>query len=136
MEISNGEIWMAKPALDKLAELKIPVRVSLEIARLGIKLNDLFNPVEKVRIKLVQQYGEKDGKGNISTLNASEENKILFNKAFDELMTEKVELEFKNKIKLPEKVSAACDKCSHNMDKPLEIEASLLMNLERFVEVV
>ena len=40
-----------------------------------------------------------------------------------------------DKVKLPEMVTATCDKCNHNMDKPFEVEPSILMALEKFIEV-
>ena len=51
-----------------------------------------------------------------------------------ELMNQEVEVVFE-KVMLPEKVAATCDKCSHNMDKMFEIEPSVLMALGKFVDV-
>ena len=53
---------------------------------------------------------------------------------FNELMSLEVEVVF-DKIKLPEKISSTCDKCNHSIDKPFEIEAKILMALDKFVEV-
>ncbi len=57
-----------------------------------------------------------------------------FAKEVNELMAIEEEFVFE-KIKLPEKVTGTCDACHHNMDVTLQIEPSILMALEKFVEV-
>ena len=68
-------------------------------------------------------------------------NENIFSKDFakfmgemNELFSQEVEVVF-DKVKLPEKVAGTCDKCSHNMDRMLEIEPNVLMALDKFVEV-
>ena len=134
MNLKNGEIFDAWNALNKLTPdgTKFPVKVSLGIVKLRTKLRDFYNEIEEVRSGLNRTYGEKKN-GKIKVEEDSK-NWPKFVEEIEELMNQEVELVI-DKVKLPEKVGGTCDKCSHNMDKMLEIEPSVLMALEKFVEV-
>ena len=134
MKLNNGEIYYAWEALNKLTPegTKFPVKVSLGIVKLRTKLKDPFNEIEEVRNGLVKTYGEE--KGGQVTVDPESKNYVKFTEEMNELFTQETEIVIE-KFKLPEKVAATCDKCSHNMDKMLEIEPSVLMALEKFVEV-
>lgn len=137
MKLNNGEIFAAWDALNKLTPegTKFPVKVSLGIVQLRTKLRDKYGEIEEVRSGLIKTYGapEKDNPQNIR-VEPDGENFQKFVEEFNELMAQEIEVVF-DKVKLPEKVAATCDACKHNMDKLLEIEPSVLMALERFVEV-
>ena len=133
MKVLNGQIFQAKEPLQKLSQEKLPVKTSWGLAKLTIKLNDQWKAIDEVRNGLIKKYGTADDKGNISVKQDSE-NWTKFVEEFSELMMQEVEIVF-DKVKLPEKVSATCDACKHNMDRMLEIEPSILMALEPFVEL-
>ena len=137
MNLTNGEIFGAWDALNKLTPegTKFPVKVSMAIVHLRTKLTDPYREIEEVRNGLVKTYGEPDPENPQSLrIDPKGENFGKFAKEFGELMSQEVEVVFE-KVKLPEKVAATCDKCSHNMDRMLEIEPSALMALEKFIEV-
>ena len=133
MKLTNGEIFQAKDPLQSLMEIKLPVRVSYDIAKLAIKLNDKLRAIEETKNGLIKKYGEPGEKGQI-VVKPESENFIHFVNEMGELMLVEEEVVF-TKIKLPGKVTSTCDKCSHNMDKNLEIEPKTLMSLEKFIEV-
>lgn len=134
MELNNGEIFSAWDALNRLTPegTKFPVKVSLGIVKLRTKLSDAYKEIEEVRNGLIKTYGEeKDGQ---IMVDPKGENLPKFVEEMNELFAQEVEVVF-DKVKLPEVVALTCDKCSHNMDKMLEIEPSVLGALEKFVEV-
>ncbi len=134
MKLNNGEIYSAWDALNRLTPegTKFPVKVSLGIVKLRTKLGEPYKEIEEVRNGLIKTHGkEEDGQIKVDP---EGENFEKFVEEMNELFAQEVEVVF-DKVKLPEKVAATCDKCSHNMDKMLEIEPSVLMALEKFVEV-
>ena len=132
MKLKNGEIFGAAQPLSKLMDEKFPVKVSLGLAKLVNKLNVELKAIEEVRQGLVKRYG-KEVNGQLR-VDQEGENFQKFISELNELFDQEVEVVFE-KVKLPEKVAATCDKCSHNMDKMLEIEPSILVALEKFVDV-
>ena len=134
MKLNNGEIFNANQPLGKLMQEKFPVRVSYGLAKLANKLNPQLKIIEDVRQGLVKKYGETDEETKQLAVKQDSENFEKFVAEFNELMEQEVELVIE-KVKLPEKVAATCDACHHNMDKMLEIEPSVLMALEKFIDV-
>jgi len=161
MKLNNGEIWMSREPLAKLMEQKFPIRTSYDLAMMVSKLNAQLKVIDEVRNSLVRTHGtpdkdnpqqmscpvvieKMDTKGNVvkdkdgKPIMKSNPNFSKFMDEFAELLNKEEEIDFgktKVPVKLPEKVAATCDKCSHNMDRPLEIEPSILMALEKFIEV-
>ena len=135
MKLNNGDIFMAREPLQKLMEQKFPVMVSYKLAKLIGKLNEQLKVIDDVRNGLIRTYGKAD-KDNPQQISVPQDGKDFpkFMEEFATLMGQEVEIVI-DKVKLPEKVAATCDKCSHNMDKSLEIEPSVLLALEKFVEV-
>ena len=135
MKVKNQVIYMAGNVIQRLGEVKLPVRTSLAVAKLTVKLVDAQKPIEQVRKDIVKEYLplKKDDKGLDIPLTADQQ--IELESKVNELMEEETDLDWKDKIKLPEMVSSTCDKCHHNMDKPLEIESNILAILEPFIEV-
>ena len=141
MELTNADILTAQPSLNKLMEKKFPVRASMALVKLNTALSTPFKEINTVRESLIKKHGEDLGQGNIGlTAPNNPENKPqspgwnAFVLEFNELMEAKVEVEF-IPVKLPEHIAATCDKCSHNMDRLLEIEPIILASLEKFIEV-
>lgn len=133
MKLKNQDVFLAREPLQKLMEIKLPVKSSYQVAKLANKLNEQLKVIDDVRNGLVKNYGEKGEEGQMKVKSDSP-NFEKFAEEFHELMEQQVEVVFE-KVKLPEKIASTCDKCSHNMDKPFEIEPSILMALEKFVEV-
>ena len=78
-------------------------------------------------------YGKIDS-NDPTKLDTTDENYPKLVEEVNELLAQEVEVKI-DKVRLPETISATCDKCSHNMDKALEIEPSVLMTLGKLVEV-
>ena len=131
MKLNNGEIYMAYQALGALSNERLPIKTSFGLAKLVIKLDSDFKAIEKVRLALVKEFGvEKDGVCSVPPDKRAE-----FQAKLDELFGLETEVAEIVKAKLPETIAATCDKCHHNMDKPLEIAPSILVALDKFVEV-
>uniref|UniRef100_A0A6M3KAK7 Uncharacterized protein n=1 Tax=viral metagenome TaxID=1070528 RepID=A0A6M3KAK7_9ZZZZ len=134
MKLKNGDIFLAREPLQKLMAIKLPVRASYQVAKLASKLNEQLKVIDDVRNGLIKNYGEKGDRGQME-IKPESPNFQKFVDEFTELLDQDVEMVIE-KIKLPEKVAATCDKCNHNMDKALELEPSILMALEKFVEII
>jgi len=139
MKVTNGELYSANGALGKLVDIKLPVRTSLQVAKLVSKVSEKLKPVEGVKWGLVKTYEiysePNEAGGELIKTKGDEKNLEKFAAEFNELLSQEEEFVCE-KIKLPEKVAATCDACKHNMDKMLEIEPRILLALEKFVEVV
>ena len=135
MKLINSEVFLAIQALQKIGDLKIPVKASLALAKLKIKLNEENAPIEEVRNGLIKKYGQPDERGGIR-IKGDSSNWSKFAEEFDELMKQETKEFVFEVVKLPEKVASTCDKCNHNMDRPLEIEPNILINLVKFVEII
>ena len=141
MELTNADILIAQPSLNKLMEQKFPVKTSMALVKLNTALSIPFKEINTVRESLIKKHGEDLGQGNIGlTAPNNPEGKPqspgwdAFVLEFNELMEAKVEIEFVT-VKLPEHIAGTCDKCNHNMDRLLEIEPIILASLEKFIEV-
>jgi len=150
MELSNKDIWAARIALNQLASQKFAVMTSYKLAKAGHILRGQLEVIDETRNKLIEKHGqpgpngkptllqqidsetEKDKTGNPVKVYNPEWEK--FNAEFAELLAQKVELKIE-KVKLPEMVASTCDKCHHNMDRPLEIEPEILMALDMMIEI-
>jgi len=133
MKLQNGDIFRAREPLQKLMEVKLPVKASYQVAKLANTLNLQLKIVDDVRNKLITEYGTKSESGQIS-IDQTSPNLPKFLEEFGELLEQEVDLQIE-KVKLPESVSATCDSCHHNMNRQLEVEPSILMALEKFIIV-
>jgi len=124
MELLNAEIYGASKSLEKIFDMELPVQTSMAIAKLSVKLSDAFQAVDKVRNGLITRYGSPDIKTNVVGLKPEDENWPKFIEELNELMAQKTEVVFK-KVKLPEEVDG----------KPLMLKPSLLVLMEKFVEI-
>ena len=134
MKVTNGEIWDSQVALGQLVREKLPVRVSYELKVLTKKVNDQWRLLNELRNQLIERHGEKDKKSGQMMVRDGTPAMEAFNKEWNELRAIEVEVDVKP-VKLPEMVSSTCDKCHHNMDRPFEIPAAVLLALDKFVEV-
>lgn len=116
MKLKNGEIYIAYNALALLSNEKLPIKTAHGLAKLSIKLEFDFKAIEKIRLTLVKELGvEKNG---ICTVLPEKRNE--FQIKLDELFGLETEVGEITKVKLPE---------------TLMIEASILVALDKFVEV-
>lgn len=129
MKLTNEEIVNTVGAFNKLMGMKWPVDTSLEIVQLVTKLQARTREMDIVKQGLLKRYGitfEKDEMG--TTIKSEVEGNVLkYLTEVSELGQLGVELKVneKKKIKLPRKVDG----------KLLQIEPSILLALEKFIEV-
>lgn len=123
MKLTNGDIYAAREPLKVLLDMRFPVAVSYKLAKLAAKVNEQLGTIEATRNGLVNRYGTTNDKGQVSVERDSP-NFEKFAADFNDLMSIDVELVIE-KVKLPEEVDG----------KPLEVEPSLLMALDKFVEI-
>jgi len=134
MEVTNRDIFEGRNAIQELLRYRLPVRASSQVAKLSRKFNEALKDIDVVRRGLIDKYGTEADRGG-KEVKPDNINIGKFFEEFDELLGLKVDI-VADKVKLPEKVNATCDKCNHNMDKPLEIEPWILAALDKFVEVM
>ena len=130
--MKNVEILNANEALVKLMKERFPVKTSSGLVKVARALQSSVEDFETTRKKLIEDYGIKVEDGKITS--EQEDGVEKFVAEVNELGEQEVEVKV-DKVKLPEKVAATCDQCHHNMDRPLEIEPSVLMALEKFIDI-
>ena len=120
MKLTNGEIFSAKEPLSKLMEHKFRVKVSYGLAILAQKINPQLQIIDDVRNGLIKTYGKanKDNPQEIR-VDPGDESFPKFVEEMNELLSQEVEIVF-DRVKLPE---------------DLEIEPSVLLLLDKFIEV-
>ncbi len=104
MKLTNGEVWMAKPQLDKLVELELPLKTSLELFKLSKKINEEFIPINQTNQGLIKKHGTVD-KDNPKTIGIKpgDANWSDYMEEFAELMSLEIEVDVeKVEVKLPE----------------------------------
>ena len=144
VNLTNLELRMAQQAAEALGTQRLPVKASLRLAKLKIALDNATKPVEEARIKLVKVHQKmtepKEGEGDpkpVTKPDGSAEilDMELFQKEFKTLMDDSTEVTIDELVKIPEMVFSTCDKCKHNMDRPLEVESNILAALSKFIDV-
>jgi len=118
VKVTNGEVRLMRDALQKLIALKMPVSLSLKLAKLANKVNVDFQDMELVRISLVNQYGIKDENGNMSVDLAPVEERNKFWSEFVSLLNQEVEIDAEPIV----------------LSIPLDVEPSVLMPLLKFLK--
>lgn len=124
MKVLNREIFEAKEPLERLIQLPLPVKTSLEVARFANKLSDELRAIEEVRMGLFRKYGSPSEDGCQLVVEETSDKYPKFLSELDELMMQETEVVV-GPISLPPEVDG----------KPLNIEPSILMALEKFVDV-
>ncbi len=122
MKLTIAEIFNAKEPLQGLSKQKLPVKASLAVLKLVRKLNEHLIPAEEVKNNLIKQYGsvpvDAPNSEQIS-IQPGDANFPKFAEEFSELVLQEVEIVIE-KITLPD---------------TLEIEAAVLVALEKFVKI-
>jgi len=135
-QVTHRNLVEQKAAFDRLGELKLPITVALAIARSAKKVDDSLAPFFKVRDGILKNYKvTRQVEGMAAVLKpAKAGDGEKFTEEWNELLDQSVEITIL-KFPLPEKIAATCDKCKHNMDKVLEIEPGILLNLIDYIDV-
>jgi hypothetical protein len=133
VKVTNQAIWQALIPLRTLLAQKFPVRTSYNLAKMAQGSQGQYDVLNETRNQLITKYGELDEKGK-PTIKEGTPALESFLKEWVELMALEVEVAV-DEVKLPVLVASTCDKCHHNMDKPFEIEPSVLMLLDKFIGI-
>ena len=125
MKLTNEEIFTAKEPLQKLLNERLPVRISYQLAKMASKLNNQFEIIERVKDGLIKTYGEAD-RDNPTRVEVKPDSEQFpkFIEEMDELFAHEIEIVL-DKVILPQEVDG----------KSIQIEPSVLMALEKFIEV-
>ena len=127
MKVKNGEIANSVESLNILSGMELPVKTSLQVAKLVNKLSVPVQEINSVRQGLVKKYGitfEKNEDGSTAIKSEVEGNVLKFVTEIEELAILETEIVV-DKIKLPTEVDG----------KSLEIKPSVLVTLEKFIDV-
>ena len=120
MKLTNGEIYNAREALEKLTQAKLPLRASYDLAVMATKLRNQLMVIEKIRLDLLQTYGDKDeNRPNHLSIIPQSEKFPQFAEELGKLMTIEVDIDIEA-VTLPD---------------TLEIEPATLMALDKFIKV-
>jgi len=131
MKVLNKELFNARESLMVLGRIDLPIKVALQIARLARQLDGPTAEMDFVKNNLVQRYGQMQPFGAPEVIPpddprgrpASPEYGEFLTK-FNELMEHEVDIEV-DKVVLPSKIGR----------QPLRIAPSILIPLEKFIEV-
>ena len=129
MELTNGEAYTVNSALRTMVRIKLPVKPSLQVAELAVKIGERIKVVEEVKSGLVDTYkiDSKNGTGGEVISSKDGERALLeFVEKFNELMSDTWELEHEKRIVID----------TTNLGDDVRIEPSVLLTLSKLIEVV
>lgn len=135
--LANRELWRAYPQLLELSKVKLPIKTSLDIAKLANTLEKPYLVIDKERLKIREKYVVRDKEGKKS-FDINSPTYPEFEKEFNELLDLEWDKDLRvTKIRLPEKIAGTCPACHHNMDVEFLIEGAVLTPLtDKFIEKV
>ncbi len=91
-QIELKELRKIQNSIGKIVSANIPSeKIRYRLSKLAKLLTTELTDLEKERQRLIKEYGEKDAQGNIQVKPEHEEE---FNKRFDELQSESVEVSY------------------------------------------
>lgn len=105
--------------------------VSLQVAKLVSKLNEPFAVIGNVQNGLVTTYGQRQESGEVAVIMPNDPIRRPISPDWEKFIKERNELMAKEeeidivKVKLPQEIDG----------KPFQIEPSILIALEKFIEV-
>lgn len=131
VKVKNQDMIDSREALQMLAQKSLPVLVSIQVAKLGLAFSGPFSIFEEVRNALIKEYGQVQEGGQRVVIFSNDAlgrpespNHQGFAKKLTELLGQEFDLP-DIKVKLPQEIDG----------KALQIEPSILMALEKFIEV-
>ncbi len=133
MKLQNQDIWLAYPKLVELSKIQFPVKISLGLAKLAMKLQQPYAVIEHERIKLVNRHGVEDKEKKTVTIDAGSPESGDFAREFGELLNAHWDDDFQlKKVKLPKKIVATCEGCGKKTTATFLINPQLLMPLQGY----
>lgn len=136
MKLQKQDIWLAYPKLVELSRAPLPLDISAGIARQMKALQIPYALIEHERIELVNRYGKKDKRGQVSV---ERENPHAgdFAADFGEYLAREWEDDIPvERLSLPDKIESVCETCGHKTEVVFLIDPQVLLPLlEHFVEM-
>lgn len=138
MKLRNQEIHLAYPNLEKLAQIQLPIKVSLGIATLISKLRQPYLVIEGERQKLVRKYGTLDPKTKQINVSLDSPQAGDFAREYGELLIQEWEDDIKfTKVILPQSLKVICEGCKQQKEIPFVMDSNTLLPLrEKFIDVI
>lgn len=99
MELTNGEIYAAVPALDTLFDKEMPVEISISLVDMMSELDGPFKKIDQIKNSLVKKHGVSDKMGQ-AIVRPNDKNWPEFVKEYAVLMSKKIKLKLV-KIDIP-----------------------------------
>jgi len=93
MKLKLMQIQNAMPALQKVLNAELPVKVAFRLSRLAKAVGDVAKDIEQQRANLVKKYGEEVEGGRPGDYRVLDENISQFQQEFGELLQEDVRLD-------------------------------------------
>jgi hypothetical protein len=84
MEMKLVDIQRAKPALTKILNANLPIKVAFRLGRLAKEVDKVLVEIEDIRSKLVQKYGSTTEQG----VSVKPENIAKFQEEFSSFLSE------------------------------------------------
>jgi len=134
LKLTKLELLTIGNAVQQIGNIKFPIQSKTKLIGLIAQLNKAITPVDKERQAIYKKYTNKyDDKG--TKIRLTDQQQEAMQTDIDSYLDGEIEFDFSEKVTLPKMISSTCDKCHHNMDKPLEVESNILAILEPFIEV-
>lgn len=96
MKVTLKNIYGASNILALLVEQKLPIKIAFRLTRLITRLNEEYNNLDTQRRKLLAEYGTqiKESDPQNPSFTFDPEGQENFTKEFNELLDEKIEIEW------------------------------------------
>ena len=136
-KLTQQDIWLAYPALERLLKVSLPAELSLRVASLAAQLRAPYLAVEQERQTLVRRYGKLDKSAGLITVEMDSDEAGDYTLAFAGMLcrvwTEEIPFQ---KVKIPRLILETCRSCGHITETLFRIEPQLLLPLaEHFIEM-
>jgi len=119
MEFTIKEILEMKDVLQKVIYAEVPIKTAFRISRFVKSIQIELESFEKIRMKLLQKYGEKEENGQQISIKDPEKQK-LFSDEIQKVLAENIDIDF-----LPVKIE--------ELGNDIKISAVELLRLEKII---
>lgn len=89
MKLTLLQIVNAKPILEKLSGMSLPIKVAYRINKILSKVNSEYKSFEDTRVSLIKKFGKEQDDGNIEVV---DDNRTKFFEEVTELLSEEIDL--------------------------------------------
>ena len=131
---TNGELFIAMPAIGKLVDMDFHVSDSIKLRKLKNQLLEPYKVITEVRDALIKKYGQEEpkGSGQITVIGPNDPNGRPMSPDFMKFVEENATLMLPvcdakfEKIKLPSQIDG----------KPISLSSNDLDRIDKFIEII